>query len=164
MSKPCVSEFGIVQKDSLFSNAYVTSTTTVCKGTSVQVNGNVQINGNVVILEEKKTENATYSIRPSRAKSVYIFNAPLTHNTTITFSVDNSQSQVGDQMVWMFKNAQKSEITLAGLDTPTFYFSLGGTLTNEYTIPARDSVYGHSKYAQYWSFDGTSWIYSSDGR
>lgn len=156
MSKPCISEFGTILKDSLFSNMYVTETTTVCNGS------NLKLNGNVVVLNEQSTANATYSITPSRAKTVYVFSGPLRFNTTIRFDVDNSRSEIGDQMIWLFTNAQDSEVTLTGLDAPDYFFTTCGELATEYTIPPRDPTYGNSKFAQYWAFDGTSWIYTSD--
>jgi len=155
-NKLCVSEFGTIPKDLIFNNLYVTNSTTICN------NSNLKTNGNVVVLNEKPTSNAVYDIRPSRAKTIYFFSTPLKHNTEITFNVDNSQSQVGDQMIWLLKNAQDQEINITGLNRPNFYFYMCGSISDNFTIPPNDQTYGNSRLAQYWAFDGTSWIYSTD--
>jgi hypothetical protein len=129
--------------------------------TACNVSG-AKLNGNVVVLTEQQTENATYDIKPSLAQTVYIFSTPIKYNSTITFNVDNSLSQVGDQMIWSISNSKDDSILLANLTPPTFYFSACGQLENEYSIEPRSSQYGNTKYVQYWAFDGTSWIYSSD--
>ena len=145
MSRSCVSEFGNVLKDSIFNNSYVTMSTIACNSNSVK------LNGNVVVLTEQKTENAVYDIKPSKAKTVYVFSTPIQYNSTMTFNVDNSQSQVGDQMIWMISNAKDSPIELLNLTTPTFFFTACGESETEYTINPRSSEYGNTKYAQYWS-------------
>lgn len=156
MSRSCVSEFGNVLQDSIFNNSYVTMSTIACNS------NNVKLNGNVVVLTEQNTENAEYNIKPSKAKTVYVFSAPIQYNSTMTFNVDNSLSQVGDQMIWMISNARDSPIQLLNLTTPTYYFTACGVIETEYTISPRSPDYGNTKYVQYWAFDGTTWVYSSD--
>lgn len=167
MSKPCVSAFGTVPSDSRFNNMYVTRNTTVCKNVSSSKtsNGsNVTTDGNLVItLDEQNTENGVYSIVPASGKTIFRFSAPIQYNTTLTFNVDNSQSLPGDQMVWIIANSKPASISLINLTQPTYFYKECGSLVDTYAIDASDpGSYGNARLAQYWAFDGTTWIYTSD--
>lgn len=156
--KVCQNANGQVPKDQMYTDVVIQSALQACTS-------NVQIatQNNVVILDEIPTATAVYNITPFSSKTIFTFREPLQHNTSLSFVVDNSQSRVGDQMIWLLANGQEQKVNITGLGEPDFYFRSCDNIVDSYELLARNDVtYGIYRFAQYWAFDGTTWIYTSE--
>lgn len=136
----------------------VWSSTTVTKSiTRCNLVANIQVDSNIVILDELPVESATYTLIPYCAKTIFTFREPLQHNRIIVFNMDNSKSSVGDEMIWMIRNTQPEAVHINQITHPTFYYFTCGSLHTNIIINPYDF-----HLAQYWIFDGESWINTSD--
>lgn len=137
--------FGYVLGDRTYNNMTVTGRLQVNQAHN-RGEGSLPVDPTVVVLEEDPITNPTYTLTPPADQTViYTFSAPLATNTTIQFDVNNENAFIGQEMIWIFSNAQPSIITVI----------VDANFSNlSQSIPA------NGKIAQYWMYNGSKWSVS----
>ena len=153
----------VPRKDGAFSNLSTNGLITACNVATrslVAATEEVQrIQTDVVTLTEQAGVVGNYTLTPNASKTIYRFNAPLSQNSTINFSVNTSHSQVGDEMVWFMVNS------IQPLQNMTINLGLNLLLEKCGNLSSNIQLYGGNpsrRLAQYWIFDGTFWLYTGD--
>ena len=179
MSANCCNT-GNLPKDASFTSLVVNNTGSICRLrsecavvgtlTAESITTNSLNLREVITLIEQDGPTGTYFLAPTGPRTIYRFSAPISTNTTINFSVDSSQNQVGDEMTWLLVNdIVGSSITLnvpnPGSVPPGPYYVLAcGGLTS--TILVTAAVMGPpfvpGRIAQHFMYDGEVWVQTGD--
>ncbi len=157
-------------RDSGYTN--ISATNLVACNVATRSYVNAKFGSNIVILTEEPLATATYFLAPAGRRTIFRFDAPLTTNTTMNFEVDSSQSQIGDQMVWLFQN-DIFPFTTIEMNLPNpgstppgpFYFTKCSSLSSSGTIraattPTDPFVSAPGREALYFTYDGEIWVSS----
>lgn len=134
------SSLGFINKDRAFSN--LTAIKTITVPFSFTNPTPLPPPPVVVDVTEIDTSTAAYSFAPSARKTVYKC-SPLHVNTTMNMSVDSSNSQLGDVMVWLIFNDKVSSANVS--------------LSSDFFVVEGVGVPSNVKVADYWIFNGTKW-------
>jgi hypothetical protein len=141
---------GIVQKDSNFSNLYVTGQLSVQNGGPVQQDTVITKRPTIINLElDEKNPNTPITLTPSgEGTIIYTLSGDL-NTKYVLFEIDDSNSYVGQEMIWLFSNtSQDGGIFMVWLASEKFVSLEALGIPNGY------------KTAQYWFNTGNGWEFT----
>lgn len=144
---------GLIPRDQRFSNLSIQRKTVSQSVTTTDLR--VLDRNHVVTWIEQPGISGTYLIAPFEKYTVFRFSQPIQQNQNLYFTVDSSQSQIGDQIVFLFRSA-RSGVTNVYIPTPPFYLTACGGHVVTIGIPA------NGRMAQTFIFDGSEWVYTGD--
>lgn len=110
-----------------------------------------------IVLDEQSGPTATYVISPSNLSTIVKFSAPLQTNTNITFTMNNSNALVGDEMLWMI-DTTLVETLMIDVPITSFYYTTCGEVSEVVNSDDFDSYV----IVLPWVFDGQSWVSTWD--
>lgn len=150
----CTSLNGMVKTDFNPSIMEVKQNFTSCKGIASQT----QTRANrTIVLNEQPTTIGNYTIAPSGVMTIVKFSDPISYNTQMNISVNNSNAYVGDEMLWVI-DFSKVGTSLINVPVSSYYYLTCGEIS--------ESVNSDDFFTPFlslpWIFDGQKWLSTWD--